>query len=171
MKTLFIFICILFFSFCGIFAYAEGTKVSENYSIEESKYSLIKEKKDTMSISPIIGFNPTDRFILGGAYFYYSPKEPGYYFSTQFMGSTNKGLTLSLDYQKLSRTSLTYEISSAVSNFPVFYYGMGSNTNLKDETQIDVNRYFLETRFYYKKTRYFSYGPFFDLESWEEKDF
>ncbi|MDD5773926.1 MAG: hypothetical protein PHX78_10725 [bacterium] len=171
MKKYFIPLFILFFSFFGISVYAEGTEVSENYSIEESRYSLIKEKKDTRSISPVIGFNPTDKLILGGAYFFYTPKEPGYYLGTQFMGSTNKGLTLSLDYQKLSRTPLTYEISTAVSNFPVFYYGMGNNTKLEDEKQIDVFRYFLETRFYYKTAPHFSYGPFFDLESWEEKDF
>lgn len=171
MKTLFIPFFILFFSFCRISAFAEETKIAEDYSLKESRYSLIKEKKDTRSISPVIGFNPTDKLILGGAYFFYTPKEPGYYLGTQFMGSTNKGLTLSLDYQKLSRTPLTYEISTAVSSFPVFYYGMGNNTRLEDETQIDVFRYFLETRFYYKTTPHFSYGPFFDLESWKEKDF
>jgi len=159
-----------FLPFFSIIINAQEGRAVQNYTIKEKKFNITKEKKDTRSISPVIGYNPTDKFILGGAYFFYTPKEPGYYLGTKFMGSTNKGFTLSIDYMKLSKTPLTYEIAGTISNFALFYYGMGNNTKVEDETQINVFRYSLEPRLFYKKNQYFSYGPFFDLESMNEKD-
>lgn len=157
LKKLSLFIILLFI--LNIISYAEETK-----DVKEQKPTSLQR-----SVSPIFGYDPTNRYLFGGAYFVKLPEKRGYYLETMVMGSTRSGYALKIGYNKWTEEPYSYEIATAVSNYSDSYFGEGTDTDAENESRIKVFTYVLKPKIKYNFNKAFSAGTFIDLRGRDEK--
>jgi len=153
------YIFLIIFLLLNVISYAEETK---NFEGEKNK-SLQK------SISPVFGYDPTSRYILGGAYFINLPEKRGFYLGTMVMGSTRSGYALNIEYKKWNEKPCSYEIAAGIANFPDSYFGEGTDTKADNELRINVFTYALKPMIRYSFNKAYSAGTFIDLRGRDEK--
>ncbi|MBI5206185.1 MAG: BamA/TamA family outer membrane protein [Candidatus Firestonebacteria bacterium] len=149
------------------FIIAEENINNESLVLSNNKNNLIK------SISPIFGYNPTDKFIFGGAYFVTTEKEnqPGFYFETEIMSTSKSDYAIGLTYEKWRSSPYIYKISTSLSTFAWNYYGEGNNTKVEDVVEINASTSNVVLGIDYKLYKNVYTGVFFDLRNKEDDSF
>ncbi len=160
LKTFFNLLFVLFYLVFASLVFAKNENANNNNDVQSTK----------KSISPIIGYNPTDKLIVGGAYFINSsnPDIPGYFMGTQFMFNSKYDYALGLNYRKWTTSPYIYDFSTSLSNFRKEYYGEGNNTKTEDVTEIKSLSSSSIFGVDYKWNKLLAYGTFLDLRIQKE---
>ncbi len=118
--------------------------------------------KEGYSITPILGFDPTYGFLLGGAYFQENPELPGSKLDLLAFGTFKPVVEVYARYQRWNIGRSRYEIKGSISNFFDSYYGEGV-TNPNNQIEIKAFNAYLIPSYWYRVDDKISLGVFSEL--------
>lgn len=144
--------------------------IAEGYAdtgpINEDMQSRIS---DGISISPILGYNPTYGMMFGLAVFRGDTEPPVNNLDTRLYTTLKKSHALEASYTAWSRNNTFFRVETEISSYYDSYFGEGNDTDPSAETQID--KYFLKLvpSYWYRWTREFSGGVYSELRYRSER--
>jgi len=121
-----------------------------------------------ISLAPVIGFDPTYKFLLGGAIFRGTTGSVLSNGSLVIDGSTNGNFEGEAKYTLWDDNHLFFTFSFAGSNFFDAYFGEGDNTSLGSKTQIDLYKFSFGLAAWYRFNHQISTGIYTLLKYREE---
>ena len=90
-----------------------------------------------LSLSPIVGYDPTFGVLVGGAVFQGVVTPPYSNGSALLYASSHKNVELELHYKAWDKERLFYNVDATFANFFDPYYGEGDRTNVANQIMID----------------------------------
>ncbi len=141
----------------------------ENFTQQGSLNSDARTKiSHGKSICPILGYDPTFGFLLGGAFFNGNTESAWVnQFDALFYGAFKAGLGLELKLKLWDTERLVYYIESGGNSLFDSYFGEGQ-TDLKNQKKIDNLKLYLNPSAWYRITKSLSTGLLLKLRSRNE---